>query len=138
MIVLDTNVLSEPLRAKPAGAVLEWIATHADIGTTSVTVAELLTGARRLPQGRRRDDLLLAIERVLSSFPTNVLPFDLAAARRYAEMQELRRSAGVPLSVEDGIIAAICSTRSLALATRNTRDFEGLGLRLIDPWTDRA
>jgi toxin FitB len=138
VIVLDTNVLSEPLRAKPDRSVLEWIAARSDIGTTSVTVAELLTGARRLPLGRRRDELLVAIERVLSSFPANVLPYDLAAARRYAEMQELRRSAGVPLSVEDGIIAAICSTRSLSLATRNTRDFEGLGLRLIDPWTDRA
>ena len=71
---------------------------------------------------------------VLGAFPANVLPYDETAARRYAEMQESRRSAGVPLSVEDGMIAAICASRSLALATRNTKDFEGLGVSLMSPW----
>jgi toxin FitB len=111
VIVLDTNVLSEPLRANPDGAVLSWIAGQ--------------------------DDLLVAIERTLAASPANVLPFDEAAARTYAQMQEWRRSAGVPLSVEDGMIAAICSSRSVALATRNTKDFEGLQLRLVDPWAAR-
>ncbi len=134
MIVLDTNVLSEPLRTDAEEAVLRWIAAQDDIATTAVTVAELLTGARRLPPGRGRDELLVGIERVLGAFPASVLPYDEAAARRYAEMQESRRSAGAPLSVEDGMIAAICSSRSLALATRNIKDFEGLGVRLIDPW----
>ena len=113
---------------------LSWIAAQDDMATTAVAVAELLTGARRLPPGRRRDDLLVGIDRVLGAFPASVLPYDEAAARRYAEMQESRRSVGVPLSVEDGMIAAICASRSLALATRNTKDFEGLGVRLIDPW----
>ena len=88
---------------------LRWIAAQDDIATTAVTVAELLTGARRLPPGRRRDELLVGVERVLGAFPASVLPYDESAARRYAEMQESRRSAGAPLSVEDGMIAAICS-----------------------------
>ena len=134
MIVLDTNVLSEPLRTNPAESVLDWIAAQEDMATTAVTVAELLTGARRLSLGRRRDDLLVAIERTLSAFPDSVLPYDEAAARRYAELQESQLSAGTPLSVEGGMIAAICSTRSLRLATRNIKDFEGLGLALVDPW----
>lgn len=138
MIVLDTNVLSEPFKADAEEAVLIWIAAQDEITTTAVTVAELLTGARRLSPGRRRDDFLVGIERALSAFPASVLPFDEAAARKYAEMQESRRSAGVPLSVEDGMIAATCSSRSLALATRNTKDFEGLGLRLVDPWAHHA
>jgi len=137
VIVLDTNVLSEPLRAEPDEAVLRWIAAQDALATTSVTVAELLTGARRLRPGRR-DGLLVAIERALEAYPANVLPYDEQAARRYAEMQEWRRSAGVPLSVEGGMIAAICSSRSHALATRNTKDFEGLELRLIDPWAAQA
>jgi predicted nucleic acid-binding protein len=138
VIVLDTNVLSEALRANPEQAVLDWIAGQGDMATTAVTVAELLTGARRLSMGRRRDDLLVAIERALSAFPDSVLPYDQAAARRYAELQESRRSAGAPLSVEDGMIAAICLSRSLSLATRNIKDFEGLGLRLLDPWVASA
>lgn len=134
MIVLDSSVLSEPLRTNPAESVLDWIAAQEDMATTAVTVAELLAGARRLSLGRRRDDLLVAIERTLSAFPDSVLPYDEAAARRYAELQESRRCAGTALSVEDGMIAAICSTRSLGLATRNIKDFEGLGLSLVDPW----
>ena len=134
MIVLDTNVLSEPFKSDANQAVLSWIASQDEITTTAVTVAELLTGARRLSAGRRREALLVGIERVLSAFPASVLPFDESAARRYAEMQESRRLAGAPLSVEDGMIAAICFSRSLALATRNTKDFGGLGLRLVDPW----
>jgi toxin FitB len=134
LIVLDTNVLSEPLKTDPEEAVLSWIAAQDDMATTAVAVAELLTGARRLPPGRRRDDLLVGVDRVLGAFPASVLPYDEAAARRYAEMQESRRSVGVPLSVEDGMIAAICASRSLALATRNIRDFEGLGVSLINPW----
>ena len=138
MIVLDTNVLSEPFKSDADQGVLGWIAAQDEITTTTVTVAELLTGARRLSSGRRREALLVGIERALSAFPASVLPFDEAAARRYAEMQESRRLAGAPLSVEDGTIAAICSSRSLVLATRNTRDFEGLGLRLVDPWAADA
>ena len=113
-------------------AVLSWLAAQDDIATTAVTVAELLTGARRLSPGHRRDHLLVGIERLLGAFPWSVLPYDDVAARRYAEMQDSRRSAGILLSVEDGMIAAICSSRSLALATRNTKDFAGLGVRLID------
>jgi predicted nucleic acid-binding protein len=82
--------------------------------------------------------LLVGIERLPGAFPSSVLPYDQAAASRYADMQESRRSRGIPLNVEDGMIAAICSARSLALATRNTRDFAGLGVRLIDPWNVRA
>lgn len=134
MIVLDTNVLSEPLKSAPSRAVLEWIATADAAATTSVSVGELLTGVRRLPVGRRREELLSAIEQTLSAFSGSVLPYDDAAARTYAELQELRRSAGVPLSVEDGMIAAICATHSAALATRNVKDFQGLGLSLVDPW----
>ena len=138
MIVLDTNVLSEPLKSEAEDAVLTWIAAQEDMATTAVTVAELLTGVRRLPRGRRRDKLLIAIERTLSAFPARVLPFDEAAARKYAEMQESRRSSGIPLSVEDGMVAAICSTRALVLATRNIKDFQGLGLSLVDPWAAAA
>jgi predicted nucleic acid-binding protein len=134
MIVLDTNVLSEPLKSQPSAEVLRWIAATDAAATTSVSVGELLTGVGLLPAGRRREGLQAAIERTLTSFSDNVLPYDEAAARSYAELQERRRSVGAPLSVEDGMIAAICASRSLRLATRNIRDFQGLGLELINPW----
>jgi toxin FitB len=136
MIVLDTNVLSEPLKRRPNEHVLVWLASlEEEAGMTSISVGELLTGVRVLPLGRRREGLLEAIESTLRTFAGSVLAYDEAAARHYARLQETRCTAGRPLAVEDGMIAAICVTRGTALATRNTNDFTGLGLELIDPWS---
>ena len=132
MIVLDTNVLSEPLRPHPEPAVLDWLAGHAEASITAITVGELLVGVARLPEGARRNSLAAAVDRVIGE--AEVLAYDAGAARAYARIQELRRRAGRPLAVEDGMIAAICLAYGAALATRNTRDFEGLGIELIDPW----
>lgn len=134
MIVLDTNVLSEPLRPEPAVGVLAWMRAQRDVAVTAISVAELLSGARVLPAGARRERLIDAIERILAG--SCVLSFDVAAAREYARMQEARRLAGRPLSVEDGMIAAIASVHDAAVATRNTVDFAGLGLTVIDPWAE--
>ncbi len=135
MIVLDTNVLSEPLKQRPDEHVLAWLSSlDEEAGVTAVSVGELLTGVRALPSGRRRAGLLEAIESTLRAFAGSVLAYDEAAARHYAGLQEARRGAGRPLAVEDGMIAAICVARGASLATRNTSDFAGLGLELVDPW----
>ena len=135
MIVLDTNVLSEPLKHRPDEHVLAWFASlDEETGVTAVSVGELLTGVRALPVGRRREGLLTAIEATLPTFAGSVLAYDEAAARHYARLQESRRGAGRPRAVEDGMIAAICIARGTTLATRNTSDFTGLGLDLVDPW----
>jgi predicted nucleic acid-binding protein len=133
VIVLDTNVLSEPLRAAPSEIVVAWMGSQTDVAVTAVSVAELLVGARRLPAGARRERLITDVEVILSG--ARVLSFDERAARVYARMQEARRAAGHALSVEDGMIAAIAAVHHAALATRNTTDFEGLDLDLINPWT---
>lgn len=93
-----------------------------------------MTSVRALPAGRRRAGLLKAIKSTLRIFAGSVLRYDEAAARQYARLQESRCAAGRPLAVEDGMIAATCLARGTRLATRNTTDFAGLGLGLIDPW----
>ncbi len=136
MIALDTNVLSEPLKQRPDERVLDWLEGLEDEAViTAVTVGELLTGVRALPEGRRRSDLLEAIELTLQTFAGSVLPYDDVAARRYSLLQETRRHAGRPLAVEDGMIAAICLTHGASLATRDTTDFAGLDLETVDPWS---
>ncbi len=144
MIVLDTNVLSEPLRPRPDDRVLAWFATLDDptghppgeeTAITAVSVGELLTGVRALPEGRRREGLLEAIEQTLQTFAGSVLAYDERAARHFARLQQARREAGRALSVEDGMIAATCLAHGATLATRDVTDFVGLGLELVDPWT---
>ena len=134
MIVLDTNVLSEPLRPRPDARVLAWLgALDDETAVTSVSVGELLVGVRALPMGRRRAGLLDAIEMTLRTFAGSVLAYDESAARHYARLQEQRRAAGRALTVEDGMIAATCLAHDAVLATRNTADLAGLGVELIDP-----
>ncbi len=136
MIVLDTNVLSEPLRLRPDEHVLAWLgALDEETAVTSVSVGELLVGVRALPEGRRRAGLLDAIETTLRTFAGSVLAYDEPAARHFARLQEQRRAAGRTLAVEDGMIAATCLAHGAMLATRNVADFAGLGVELIDPWS---
>ena len=135
MIVADTNVLSEPLRSVPDPRVLAWLADQGgEIALTSITVGELLYGAQRLAPGRRRDQLLSAIDALVSASGDRLLAYDAAAARQYADVRARREAAGHSVSVEDTMIAAICLAGGHALATRNTRDFADAGIVLHDPW----
>ena len=135
MIVLDTNVVSEPLRPRPDPAVLHWLrGLDEPVAITAVTQGELLAGAYALPYGRRRSALIDAIETILAAEDGRVLPYDALAARRYAQLLSSNRAVGRALSTEDGMIAAICSVHAATLATRNVIDFAGLGLTVIDPW----
>jgi predicted nucleic acid-binding protein len=136
VIVLDTNVLSEPLRARPDANVLRWFQrVSEDVALTSITVGEVLVGVRALPTGKRREGLMAAVEQLFASYADRVLAYDEQSALTYASLLESRRTSGRPLSVEDGMIAAICRVGGHALATRNTKDFEDLGVILVNPWT---
>ncbi|GAB1641065.1 type II toxin-antitoxin system VapC family toxin [Krasilnikovia sp. MM14-A1259] len=136
MIVLDTNVVSELMRAAPAPAVLEWLRRHQDDGlcTTAITVAEVRHGVARLPDSRRRDSLHQAATEIFAAFPHQVLPFDLAAANAYADVVAGRERLGRTIDGFDAQIAAVCRVHAAALATRNTKDFKDTGIAIVDPW----
>lgn len=139
MILLDTNVVSEPLKPRPDPAVLAWLDAQAPqtLWLGSIVLAELLAGVAALPAGRRRTALAEAVERqVLPLFEGRVLPFDAAAARAFAAVQAGATAAGNPISFADAAMAAIAAAQGFALATRNVRDFKGTGVSLIDPWGD--
>lgn len=136
MIVLDTNVVSELMRAEPAPAVLAWLrqSSGGSLHTTTVTVAEIRYGIARLPEGRRREALHQAAGEIFAAFPRQVLPFDLAAANTYADVVAGRESTGNPIDGFDAQIAAICRSQAAILATRNTKDFTDTGIALVNPW----
>jgi predicted nucleic acid-binding protein len=136
MIVLDTNVVSELMRGSPAPEVVTWIGRQppAETTTTAITVAEVRYGIGRLPTGRHRRDLLAAADAVFTMFGDKVVAFDVTAAQHYADIVLSREGAGSPISGFDAQIAAICRAHGATLATRNTDDFEGLGLSITNPW----
>ena len=141
MIVLDTYVLSEIMKPVPDSRVLTWvdsISSH-DAAITAVTVAEILYGIGRMPEGRRRRELTEAIEAIFDEdFGGRILSFDAAAAVEYATLVVEREAAGRPISMADAQVAAVCRVHGCALATRNERDFEETGVRVVNPWTDYA
>lgn len=136
MIILDTNVLSELMRSAPDRRVLAWVSAQAaaSLFTTALSEAEILYGIAVLPAGRRRKALDLAVVGLFADFGDRVLPFDSAAAQTYATIAADRRTAGRPISFADAQIAAIARTLGARLATRNTPDFDGCGVQVIDPW----
>lgn len=137
MIILDTNVVSELFRSAPNEHVVAWLeAITDDVAITAVTLAELLAGVRRIPDGRRKDELAARIEAAIDPFRggRSILPFDDVAAGFYAEVLLARDAAGRPISTADAQIAAICLAYGATCATRNIRDFEHTGVDLFDPW----
>jgi predicted nucleic acid-binding protein len=137
MIVLDTNVLSELMRRRPAARVVRWVDEQdaSALVITAVTVAELLYGVARLADGARNTELAAAVDALVrEDFAGRVLPFDVAAATHYAELVAERERQGRPVSVSDGQLAAICRCHGTRLATRNVRDFDATGITVLDPW----
>jgi predicted nucleic acid-binding protein len=136
MIVLDTNVASELMKARPDAKAAAWFAgqTPEHLFLASPVIAELRQGIAKLPDGRRRQDLELDYAALTGLFAERVLAFDFAAAETFADIFVHRRTLGRPLLGFDGLIAAIARTNSASVATRNLRDFEECGVALIDPW----
>lgn len=139
MILLDTCVVSEPLRPAPDKHVVEWIDAQAleTLYLSAVTVAELRAGVALLPAGRRRAGLHESLEtRVLPLFVGRVLPFDLGCTQAYAELMANARASGLAIASADGYIAAIAAANGLAVATRDTGPFEAAGATVINPWRE--
>ena len=137
MILLDTNVVSELMRPAPAGAVLAWFAAQEahDLYLSAIGEAELRRGAAMLPAGKRRDQLMTTIDAMIAEeFAGCILPFDSNAAQAFVLVFLERRAAGRPISFADCQIAATARAQGAAIATRNTADFAGCGIAVIDPW----
>ena len=139
MIVVDTNVVSELMKAEPSARVEAWARRHpaSELRLTAITVAEVLYGIERLPRGRRKTAIRRAATEVFGRFAEQILPFDAHAAPYYAEIVDGRDRLGAPISGYDAQIAAICRVHGATLATRNMKDFHHVGIDVVNPWTER-
>lgn len=136
MIVLDTNVISEPLKSMPDPKVMAWLddQTAETLFITAISRAELRFGVLKLPEGKRKSALAERIERVLDLFKDRTLDFDTAASDKLAEIAARCEKAGRPAVAPDAYIAACAAARGFAVATRNVKHFEPTGVRVINPW----
>jgi predicted nucleic acid-binding protein len=137
MIILDTNVVSEPMKANGAASVVDWLdrQTAETLYLTAVNLAELLVGVETMPVGKRREGVGAALAALIAKlFGARILPFDEDAARTYAALVARARARGVALSVADAQIAAIATVKGFMVATRDTTPFVAAGVPIIDPW----
>lgn len=136
MIVLDTDVVSEAMKPEPHPAVRAWLNDQVaeTLYLSSVTLAELLFGIGVLPVGKRKDMLTQSLDGLIALFKDRVLPFDTDAARQYAGLAAIAKTAGRGFPTPDGYIAAITASRGFVVASRDTAPYQAANVVIINPW----
>ncbi|MCG1040791.1 type II toxin-antitoxin system VapC family toxin [Mycetohabitans sp. B7] len=125
------------MRPVPNAKVMTWLAEQRRVSlfTTTVTKAEIFYGVRLLAHGARKEALASAINAIFDEdFAGRLLSFDSRAADIYAQIAASRKSAGIPISQFDVMIAAITRSQGATLATHNTKVFVDCDIPIIDPW----
>jgi toxin FitB len=136
--LLDTNVLSEPIKERPNSGVLEWLsqANEDEVFVSVVTITELRYGVERLATGKRRERLDSWLRKdLIARFDGRILPVDLRIADACGGLMARSESMGRPLEARDAFIAATAEVHGLTLVTRNTSDFEAMLKAIVSPWT---
>lgn len=136
MIVLDTNVISEPLSKRPSQKVMDWLDDQVSetLYISTITYAELRYGVEKLAEGKRKKELAARIDRVLNLFADRTLPFDIESAEQLARIAAQSAKAGRRATAPDAYIAAIAASRGFSVATRNVKHFENTGVAVVNPW----
>lgn len=135
MIFVDTNVVSETLRAAPDSAVMEWLTRHdAELALPTVTIAEIAYGIQKIKPAERALRLEPGLADWRRRFADRIFGLTEEAAMAYGEIMGAAKRQGITMSIPDGMIAAIAGVNGGRLATRNLTDFRTTGLELISPW----
>jgi toxin FitB len=136
MILLDTNVLSEPLKSKPFPKVIEWLDRQAaeTLYISTISYAEFRFGVMRMPEGKRKNDLAPRVAQALHLFKDRTLTFDLEAAEHLAQILTRTEKIGKKTPAPDAYIAAIAMAHGFVVTTRNVDHFHDTGVSIINPW----
>jgi predicted nucleic acid-binding protein len=135
--LLDTNVVSELTRSQIEPKVQSWVAAQqfGALLISVVSIGEMEKGFTTMSDLQRRSRLESWLERQLTElFRGQVLSVTQAIAKRWGALDGLRQMVGRPLAVPDGMIAATALEHGLIMVTRNVKDFDGLGLTILNPW----
>lgn len=131
--LVDANVISEPTKPAPSGKVVDWLSTNeGNLVVDSIILGELCIGIFALPRGRKRTQLEQWFDDVAQTI--DCLPWDGTISRRWAKLVVDLKQTGIKLPLLDSMIAATALHHELTVATRNTRDFERAGVKVLDPF----
>jgi toxin FitB len=136
--LLDTNVISELVKAKPEPRVTKWIETTEEtlLHLSVLTLGEIRKGIASLPHSARRVRLEAWLDHELAlRFSDRILPIDQQVADRWGRIAGSAAARNSALPVIDGLFAATAQHHNLILVTRNTRDIAATGVPAFDPWT---
>jgi predicted nucleic acid-binding protein len=135
VIFVDTNVLSESLRKSPDPAVTAWLTRYdGELALPTVAIGEIAYGVQKVHPDQRAARLQAGLDEWRRRFADRIFGFTEAAAMAYGEIMGTASRAGRGMTAPDGMIAAIARVNGGRLATRNLRDFETTGLKIISPW----
>ena len=132
--LLDTNVVSETTRSRPNPSVVDFLDQTSELWLALLVVHELEFGLRMMPAGRRRERLRMDVSRFLESYSDRILPVSGTGAVWAARIRANAVISGRPPDLIDVLIAGTAKANGLTIATRNVRDFEGLGVGVVNPW----
>lgn len=132
--LLDTNVVSETTKDYPDSSVIRFLSQQTDLWLSSVVIHELEFGLHLAPQGRRRERLAASLSRFLMDYTNRILSVDREIAERSARFRAAVVRSGRSPAIVDLLIAGTASVNDMVIVTRNVRDFNGLGVDVINPW----
>jgi predicted nucleic acid-binding protein len=135
--LLDTDVVSEWAKPRPDQRIVAWLEAvdEDEVFMSVISFAELRRGVEVLPQGQRRKDLAIWINQDLPDrFDGRVLDVDRRVADAWGRVMARGQRSGRTMTAMDAFFAATAESYALTLVTRNVRDFESLGVPILDPW----
>lgn len=139
--LLDTCVISELVKARPQTSVIEWIDSTKEeqIYLSSLTIGEIFQGIELIPNGKKKDKFLNWVNiDLLNRFQEKIIPITFEVAQKWGEISGVSEKAGKKLPVIDSLIAATGITFSLIVVTRNIKDLERTGAKILNPWSTKT
>lgn len=133
--LVDTNIFSEPVKSKPDLKVVAWLRAHeSELYVSTITIGEIRRGIERLPEGKRKTELRQWLQTLCDCMKGRVLSFNTSTAHVWGQLKAKWDKSGISIPSLDSQIAATAHRHSLTVVTRNTADFEGASVKILNPF----
>lgn len=135
--LLDTCVVSEFIKPQPSDSLVQWLRSTDDLqmAISVITLGEIQAGISHLEDGKRKERFQEWLsDELIPRFDGRILPVQIEDAVKWGDLMGRARVNGTPLPSTDTLIAATALNHQMAVVTRNTKDFERIGVPVLNPW----